>query len=69
MRILFLHGWTSVPGGRKPTYLKDHGYEVIDTHAGARISRVFVHLEGGNAAFLELPENFQPSALCVGGFC
>ena len=44
MRILFLHGWTSVPGGRKPTYLKDHGYEVIDTHPGARISRVVVHL-------------------------
>ncbi len=30
VRILFLHGWTSVPGGRKPTYLKDHGHEVIN---------------------------------------
>jgi hypothetical protein len=30
MRILFLHGWTSVPGGLKPTYLKDHGHEVIN---------------------------------------
>ena len=30
MRILFLHGWTSVPGGRKPTYLKDHGHEVLN---------------------------------------
>ena len=30
MKILFLHGWTSVPGGRKPTYLKDHGHEVIN---------------------------------------
>ena len=30
MTILFLHGWTSVPGGRKPTYLKDHGHEVIN---------------------------------------
>ena len=30
MNILFLHGWTSVPGGRKPTYLKDHGHEVLN---------------------------------------
>lgn len=30
MRILFLHGWHSVPGGVKPTYLEDHGHEVIN---------------------------------------
>jgi hypothetical protein len=30
MKILFLHGWHSVPGGVKPTYLKDHGHEVIN---------------------------------------
>lgn len=30
MKILFLHGWTSVPGGIKPTYLKEHGHEVIN---------------------------------------
>ena len=30
MRILFLHGWNSVPGGVKPTYLKDHGHGVIN---------------------------------------
>lgn len=28
--ILFLHGWQSIPGGVKPTYLKDHGHEVIN---------------------------------------
>ncbi len=28
--ILFLHGWQSVPGGVKPTYLKDHGHIVIN---------------------------------------
>ena len=28
MTILFLHGWQSVPGGVKPTYLKDRGHEV-----------------------------------------
>ena len=30
MKTLFLHGWQSVPGGVKPTYLKDHGHEVIN---------------------------------------
>jgi hypothetical protein len=30
MRILFLHGWQSTPGGIKPTYLKDHGHEVLN---------------------------------------
>src|SRR5205085_120587 len=28
MKILFLHGWNSISGGVKPTYLKDHGHEV-----------------------------------------
>ena len=30
MTILFLHGWTSVPGGTKPTFLKNHGHTVIN---------------------------------------
>src|SRR4051794_22083728 len=30
MKILFLHGWNSVPGGVKPTYLAQHGHEVIN---------------------------------------
>ena len=30
MVILFLHGWQSVVGGVKPTYLKDHGHTVIN---------------------------------------
>jgi hypothetical protein len=30
MRILFLHGWQSVPGGVKPTFLAQHGHEVIN---------------------------------------
>jgi hypothetical protein len=30
MKVLFLHGWQSVPGGVKPTNLKDHGHEVIN---------------------------------------
>ena len=30
MTILFLHGWQSVPGGVKPTYLKDSGHTAIN---------------------------------------
>ncbi len=30
MRILFLHGWRSVTGGVKPTYLASQGHEVIN---------------------------------------
>ena len=30
MKILFLHGWNSVPGGLKPTYLSGHGHEVLN---------------------------------------
>jgi hypothetical protein len=30
MKILFLHGWHSVPSGVKPSYLSDHGHEVIN---------------------------------------
>ena len=30
MKVLFLHGWTSVPGGVKPTYLVNHGHLVIN---------------------------------------
>jgi S1 RNA binding domain len=30
MKILFLHGWHSVPGGVKPTYLAQHGHEVVN---------------------------------------
>jgi predicted esterase len=30
MKILFLHGWRSVPGGVKPTYLASHGHEIIN---------------------------------------
>lgn len=30
MKILFLHGWHSTPGGLKPTHLKDHDHEVLN---------------------------------------
>ena len=28
--ILFLHGWNSVPGGVKPTFLARHGHKVVN---------------------------------------
>ncbi len=30
MTILFLHGWNSVPGGVKPTFLREYGHTVIN---------------------------------------
>ena len=30
MKTLVLHGWQSIPGGVKPTYLADHGHTVIN---------------------------------------
>jgi Cysteine-rich CPXCG len=30
MIILYLRGWNSLPGGVKPSYLREHGHEVID---------------------------------------
>ena len=30
MTILFLHGWHSVPGGVKPSFLVEHGHAVIN---------------------------------------
>jgi hypothetical protein len=30
MIILFLHGWQSVPGGVKPTFLARHGHEIVN---------------------------------------
>ena len=30
VKILYLHGWNSVVGGVKPTYLRSHGHEIIE---------------------------------------
>jgi alpha-beta hydrolase superfamily lysophospholipase len=30
MKILFLHGWNSRPGGVKPSYLAEHGHVVLN---------------------------------------
>jgi hypothetical protein len=46
MKILFLHGWQSVPGGIKPTFLAQHGHEVFnpklpddDFHEAVRVAQ------------------------------
>jgi hypothetical protein len=30
LKIIFLHGWQSIPGGLKPTFLRDHGHQVLN---------------------------------------
>ena len=30
MKLLFLHGWHSAPGGVKSTFLAEHGHEVVN---------------------------------------
>lgn len=30
MKVLFLHGWQSVVGGRKPSFFKERGHEVLN---------------------------------------
>jgi len=43
MKILFLHGWNSVPGGVKPTYLATRGHAVRD---GSRLLSSYRTLRG-----------------------
>jgi hypothetical protein len=30
MKILFLHGWESSPGGKKPSYFAEHGHDILN---------------------------------------
>ncbi len=30
VKVLFLHGWQSVPGGLKPSYLRDQGWQILN---------------------------------------
>ena len=41
MTILFLHGWQSVPGGVKPTYLKGHGQTVNNAVSSSVFHSIF----------------------------
>jgi hypothetical protein len=33
VRVLYLHGWNSVVGGVRPTYLNPYGYKVVESAA------------------------------------
>ena len=48
MKVLFLHGWTSTPGGKKTTFLKEHGHEVIKptTVVKSAVTAHRLHLRG-----------------------
>src|SRR5947209_20466637 len=79
MRILFLHGWQSVPGGVKPTCLAQHGHEVInpalpdeDFEAAVRIAQaefnqhqpdVIVGSSRGGAVAMNLASGDTPLVL------
>jgi hypothetical protein len=79
MKILFLHGWHSTPGGLKPTYLKDHGHEVLnpalpddDFYAAVRIAQaefeehhpnVIVGSSRGGAAAMNIDSGSTPLVL------
>tara|TARA_A100001391_G_scaffold204208_1_gene199028 strand:- start:1203 stop:1409 length:207 start_codon:yes stop_codon:yes gene_type:complete len=40
MKILSLHGWHSVVGGVKPTFLRDACHNVINPHSTMTISQL-----------------------------
>jgi predicted esterase YcpF (UPF0227 family) len=79
MLILFLHGWRSVPGGVKPTFLASHGHEVLnpalpdeDFAAALRIAqsafdqhrpRVIVGSSRGGAIAMNLDAGNTPRVL------
>jgi hypothetical protein len=44
MKILFLHGWQSTPGGVKPTFLKDHGHTVLNPLLAVPVTRSGISL-------------------------
>ena len=83
MTILFLHGLNSTPGGVKPTYLKDHGYEVLnpilpddDFDAAVRIAKaefdghhpdVVVGSSRGGAVAMNIDSGETPLVLALPG--
>lgn len=80
MKILFLHGWHSVPGGVKPSFLVSHGHEVLnpalsddDWDEAVRIAQdeydrhhpdVIVGSSRGGAIAMHLDPGSTPLVLC-----
>src|SRR5262245_26659472 len=79
MKSFFLHGWRSVPGGVKPSYLAQHGHEVLnpalpdeDFEAAVRIAQaeydrhrpaVLVGSSRGGAVAMNLDSGDTPLVL------
>ena len=57
MKILFLHGWQSVPDGVKPTSHKDHGHTVINP--------ALPHGDFAEAVHIAQAEFDQPLTACA----
>ncbi len=74
-----MHGWSSVPGGKKPTFLADHGHEILnpalpddDFDEAVRIAQaeydkgkpgVIVGSSGGGAAAMNIDSKDTPLIL------
>jgi hypothetical protein len=79
VKVLFLHGWQSTPGGLKPTYLKDHGHTVLnpalpddDFDAAVRIAQaefdhgkpdVVIGSSRGGAVAMNIESDITPMVL------
>ena len=57
LKILFLTGWHAQPGGNKPTYLREHGHEVIEPDLDDDDFAIAVHT--AQKAY----DNFQPDVV------
>ena len=81
MKLLFLHGWQSTPGGLKPTCARDHGHNVLnpalpadDFDAAVRIAQaefeqgkpdVVVGSSRGGAVAMNIDPGPRPSCCCA----
>ena len=55
MKILYLHGWRSVPGGVKPSWLRSRGHEVCNPALDAEDLQVAIR-QGQSAFEQQLPD-------------
>ena len=76
MKVLFLHGRQSVPGGVKPTYLAQHGHSVFnpvlpdeDFEAAVRVAQAeydrYAGTPAARLARLISPPTGRPGRTCA----
>ena len=66
MTILFLHGWRSIPGGVKSTYLAEHGHTAINPALGEKefaMIAVQVSLAGPVAEMIYSGDPYHPALI------